>query len=86
MFGNLPKGLPCDINSANEIKIISAGINRKTIDVVSTIYKENPAVYEIPFEVAEEYLTETAYRMHGPATTNKGTIFSDDGMYSFADR
>ena len=86
MFGNLPKGLPCDIHSANEIKIISAGINRKTIDVVGTIYKENTAVYEIPFEVAEEYLTENAYRMHGPTTTNKGTIFSDDGMYSFADR
>ena len=86
MFENLPKGLPCDIKSADEIKIINAGINRKTIDVVGSIYKDNTAVYEIPFEDAEEYLTDNAYKMHGAIYTNKGTIFSDDALVSYTDR
>lgn len=86
MFKNLPKGLPCDIKSANEINIISAGINQKTIDVVGSFYKDNTAVYEIPFEDAEEYLTDNAYKMHGAIVTSKGTVFSDDASVSYTDR
>ena len=86
MYDNKPKEFPCDLSSANEIKIGNVGINRKSIDVVGTIYKGNTAVYQIPFEDASEYLTEKAYKMHGMLVTRMGTAFSDDGMYSYAVR
>jgi len=84
MYDNRPDGFPCDVSSANDIKIINAGINRKTIDVTGTIYKESTVVYQIPFEDAAEYLTEKAYNMHGMIITRMGTTFSEDGTYSYA--
>ena len=83
MFENLPKKMPCDLKTATDIKIISAGINRKSIDVVGTIYKENTATFEIPFEDAVQYLTNEAYEMHGVVIKSKGTIFSDDEPVSW---
>ncbi len=84
MFDNRPKEFPCDLTSANDITIENVGINRETIDVVGTIFKNSTAVYQIPFENAAEFLTEKAYKMHGMVITRKGTIFSDDGMSSSA--
>ena len=83
MYDNRPE-FPCDLSSADDIKIISAGINRKSIDIVGTIYKGSTAIYQIPFEDAAEYLTDKAYKMHGIVITNKGTIFSDDAPFSHA--
>ena len=77
MFENRPKGYPCDLNSANDIRIVSAGINRNSIDVVGNIYKDNTTVFNIPFDKAEEYLTEEAYKMHGTMMKRQGTIFSE---------
>jgi len=84
MYDNRPKDFPCDLSSANDIKIMNVGINRKTIDVVGTIYKESTTIYQIPFDDAAEYLTERAYKMHGMVVTRKGTAYSEDGMYSYA--
>ena len=84
MYDNRPDMFPCDLSSANDIRIVNAGINRRSIDVTGTIFKGNTVVYQIPFEDAAEYLTEKAYNMHGMVVTRKGTIFSEDGTYSHA--
>lgn len=84
MFENKPKGFPCDISSANDIKIVNVGINRKSIDVAGSVFQGSTAVYQIPFDDAAEYLTEKAYKMHGMLVTRMGTVFSDEGMYSYA--
>lgn len=84
MYDNRPKEFPFGLSSANDITIVNAGINRKTIDVTGTILSGSTAVYQIPFEDAAEYLTEKAYNMHGMVVTRMGTSFSEDGMYSYA--
>ena len=85
MFNNLPKDKPCDLKSANDIKIVSVGINRKSIDVVGSFFKDNTTIFEIPFEDAAEYLTDNAYKMHGAIVKNKGTFYSDKGPASWLD-
>lgn len=84
MLENKPEGFPCEISSANDIKIVNVGINRKTIDVAGSVFQGSTAVYQIPFEDAAEYLTEKAYKMHGMVVTRMGTAFSDEGMNSYA--
>lgn len=84
MKENLPEGFSTILNPENEIKVVSAGIGRKTIDVAGTLFKGCTTVCQIPFEDAREYLTEKAYKMHGMLISNEGTIFSDMAPVSWA--
>lgn len=72
MFKFLPDHYPCDLSSAKDIKILSAGIDKYTIDVVGTIYKNNSIVFEIPIESVQEYLTPLA------CSLNMGIIINRD--------
>lgn len=78
MFKVLPDYYPCDLSSAKDIKILSAGVNRYTIDVVGTIYKNNAIVFSLPIEDVNEYLTPLAHSLN-----NNITISRDEKIKSY---